>query len=628
MSDGITFWSDAMQRTLLPTTIAVAVLWLIESRATWLTPKHRSWLWRLVFIKCLFVLCLPFALPLPGFLFNTLRVDPLPGVSEVFPIAPVDASGEKMVPIAVTTTLPQIDIATRFPLSRESTTATSADDVFESAASWLFLIWAIGLIGQWILLLHRHAALRSQLRRGRSGNIPNSLRTIYRETVARMDIRHAPALQINDRFTSPALVFNGRVLLVFPSDFQQRHGNEACRAAMAHELAHHRRSDLHWNALVTLLCGVLFFFPPLWLARRRYRIAMESACDWDAISHARVAPATYARLLIELLEPPVHTTCSPAIVSMAGSEPFRSLSERLKTMNRFNGATRRSRVMHAAIMLLMLCVLVPWTHADEKYNEQITDTQSSSATVTSSSSSQSSGNGETRSTSTVTGTASGNAAGSGAAHGKATSLRMRNGKNAKSNEASSSAAANVAGQNKPANRYSNRDSQITTSDHASSTSSIQINGIKISRSVHSEDGITETKMEVVDKTQEITLRETSDAGIEVRVRDREPNADGSVNEKVYTATTWEDFRQQAPKLAIKLKRHEGLVGKVNSFIDIRNGAATAEAVAGGFTPPVGVIQLDAKEMMKAQLQQMLDQHADNPQMQKMIRKTLDGLDKD
>ncbi|WP_442511151.1 M56 family metallopeptidase [Novipirellula sp. SH528] len=630
MNDWLTVWSDAMQRTLLPMTIAVVVLWCIESFTTWLAPKHRSWLWRLTFIKCLFVFCLPIALPLPGIVGNSLHLVALPTVNKVSPTEAVTPSPDRLSSISGTETSPHFSTVAQFASSKETTSATPAFSPFANAALWLFLFWAAGLVLQLVLLLHHHAALRLQLRRGKVGNVPRPLRTNYRETADRMEVRHPPVLQLNDRFTSPALVFSGRVLLVLPADFQQRHGDAACRAAIAHELAHHRRSDLHWNALVTLVCAVLFFFPPLWLARRRYRVAVESACDWDAIGYARVDLATYARLLIELLEPPPRTSPSPAILSMAGSEPFRSLSERLKTMKRFDSSSRRARVIHAAVSLLMLCVLIPWTHADDKYNtdnKYKKDTQTSSATVTSSSSSQSLGNGDTRSTSTVTGTANGNASGAGAANGKANSNSVRNGKDAKSNQASSSAAAKVAGQNKPDRRYDKTNESTTTSNQASSTSSIQINDIKISRSVHSENGITSTKMDVIDKTQKIAVRESSDEGIEVRVRDREKNPDGSINEKVCTAKTWDELQQQAPDLVRKIKRYEKMAGNVTVSTDVRGGVATASSIADAFSHDVDVVQLDAKEMMKAQLRDMLEQHPDNPEMQKMIRKTLDSLDK-
>ncbi|GAA4470810.1 M56 family metallopeptidase [Novipirellula rosea] len=630
MNDWLTVWSDAMQRTLLPMTIAVVVLWCIESLTTWLTPKHRSWLWRLTFIKCLFVFCLPIALPLPSIVGNSLHLVSFPTVIQAAPLEAVTPSPDRLTSNTGIETSPQFSSVAQIASSQESTTETPAFFPVANTTLWLFLLWATGLVLQLVLLLHHHAALRTQLRRGKAGNIPKSLRTMYRETADRMGVRHPPVLQLNDRFTSPALVFSGRVLLVLPADFQQRHGDEACRAAIAHELAHHRRSDLHWNALVTLVCAVLFFFPPLWLARRRYRVAVESACDWDAIGYARVDLATYARLLIELLEPPPRTSPSPAILSMAGSEPFRSLSERLKTMKRFNGPSRRTRVIHTVVSLLMLCVLTPWTHADDKYkadNKYKKDTQTSSATVTSSSSSQSSGDGDTRSTSTVTGTANGNAAGSGAANGKTTSLKMRNGKEVKSNEASSSGAAKVAGQNKPDRRYDKINKSTTTSNQASSTSSIQVNDIKISRSVHSEGGVTSTKMDVIDKNQKIAVRESSDEGIEVRVRDRDKNADGSVNEKVYTAKSWDELQQQAPDLVRKIKRYEKIAGNVTAATDVRGGVATASSIADAFSHDVDVVQLDAKEMMKAQLRDMLEQHPDNPEMQKMIRKTLDSLDK-
>ncbi|GAA5504975.1 M56 family metallopeptidase [Novipirellula caenicola] len=633
MNAWLMVWSDAMQRTLLPITIAIAVLWWIESATRWLSPQQRCWLWRFSFAKCLLVLCIPFALPMPSFVSDRLHIDALSPTAKASPINRETQSDHLLMRLSVDEPLHRSVSGTETPPLPAPPTAAASLGLMSNIPTMLFSCWGIGIALQIIVFVHRHNQLQTSLRRGKVNDVSPALRMMYREITDQMGIRHPPTLQRNDRFASPALVWNGRAMLVLPADFQSRHGDEGCRAAMAHELAHHRRGDLYWNTLVTLVCSVLFFFPPLWLARRRYRIAMESTCDWDAMTYAGVKPATYARLLIELLEPPARPTPArtrPAltIVSMAGSEPFHTLSERLNTMKRFDGATRRNRGIHTAVMLLMLCVLIPWTHADDKYNKDTKATQSSSATVTSSSSSQSFGNGNTRSISSVTGSANGNASGSGAANGKASSLKMRNGNDTKANQSTSSAEATVEGQTKPANRYGSANPKTTTSNQASSTSSIQRDGVKISRSIYSENGFTQTKMDVTDKTEEFRVRESSDEGIEVRVRDRKQNPDGSLNEKVYTAKTWDELQQQAPALVRKIKRYEKMAGNLTVSTDVRDGIATASSIADAFANDINVVQLDAKEMMKAQLREMLDKHADNPQMQKMIRKTLDSLDKD
>ena len=101
---------------------------------------------------------------------------------------------------------------------------------------------------------------------------------------------------------------------------------------MAHELGHFVRRDLLWNCLASAVTTWLFFFPLAWLMNRRYRIALEMACDAFTIDRAHVDRRSYANLLVGLLDARGRWPATTTVVAMAGSGSYRSLSTRLNAM--------------------------------------------------------------------------------------------------------------------------------------------------------------------------------------------------------------------------------------------------------------------------------------------------------
>ncbi len=181
----------------------------------------------------------------------------------------------------------------------------------------------------------------------------------------------------------PLLLMGRRIELVLPSGFENKYGKNACRMALAHELAHFRRRDLYWNLLVAWVSAVFFFWPPVWLAARRYYIAMEMACDEFAIRRAGLNLHDYAQLLVRLLEPVRARPYPATVLSMAWSGTFRSLSERIRSLK---VEVRSRRPMHSFAGWLsfaaILVMLTPWGIAEEKTKKsksKSSSSQSSSA---------------------------------------------------------------------------------------------------------------------------------------------------------------------------------------------------------------------------------------------------------
>ena len=101
------------------------------------------------------------------------------------------------------------------------------------------------------------------------------------------------------------------------------------------------------------------------------------------------------------------------------------------------------------------------------------------------------------------------------------------------------------------------------------------------------------------------------------------NADGSTDEKVYTARDRDELREQSPKIVRMIKRYEKIAGDANASVHV--GGATA--ISKSKSTDGSEIDGDAPALMKKQLAKMLEQHADNPQIQEMIRKMIDDLNR-
>ncbi|QDV84771.1 hypothetical protein TBK1r_37230 [Stieleria magnilauensis] len=260
--------------------------------------------------------------------------------------------------------------------------------------------------------------------------------------------------------------------------------------------------------------------------------------------------------------------------------------------------------------------------ADQPYGDTHTPTNFSSASASSSSSSQSDSNGRTRSRSEATATATGNAASSAAANGQARSLRKQDGQAAQKNRAASSARAKAKGDAAPTDRYPNLKSPQENT-LATSTATVVKNGIKITRSIKATDEGTVTTLDVVTKTDELSVLDGRDGSIEVRVRDRNKNAAGKIDEQVYSAASRDELRKQSPKLVRKIEAFEKIAGTVRASVDPPSANAFGKTADDPLQPLEFGQAGKAKQMMKQQLENMLQQNPDNPELQKMIRKLLD-----
>lgn len=306
----------------------------------------------------------------------------------------------------------------------------------------------------------------------------------------------------------------------------------------------------------------------------------------------------------------------------------------MKRLNRWS--VRAPRIATVIAAAWVLCALTSSTEAadnnrlqfskklsaDQPYGDTTTPTNFSSASASSSSFSQIDSNGRTRSRSDATATATGNAASWAAANGQARSLRKKDGHAAQKNRAASSARAKAKGNAAPTDRYS--DSKLPPENKlATSTATVVKNGIKITRSINATDEGTVTTLDVVTKTDELSVLEGRDGSIEVRVRDRNKNAAGKVDEQVHSAASRDELRKQSPKLVRKIEAFEKIAGTVRASVDPRTATAFGKTADDPGQPLEFGQAGKAKQMMKQHLENMLQQNPDNPQLQQMIRKLIE-----
>lgn len=376
---------NALAQGLLGFTISVLIVFIIENLPLRLTANHRSWLWRAVYIKTLFWVIFPTSLI--GSLESRwiLRVPIVSSAwvpSNWFARADGLPKGKEGSQRSIVSKSTQIasDQATD---ASSKTTDTASDASFKkpsvpgrafpngisvepsirslSIQPWhAFVLWFFGATCMASVIVYRSWKTIRILQRSTHG-APSHLMALSEQIAKSLGIRQMPLIQLSSAASVPMLVYSGAMRLVLPSDFESRFGAEGCRMGIAHELAHYKRCDLWWNLLPSFVSIVLFFWPPAWLAARRYYLAMELACDELAIRAAKLEHTAYAGLLVRLQEDQARHPMPAHALSMARSGGFRTLSERIRFL-KFDlyGSRYRRAISTLMTMATLGLIVMPW----------------------------------------------------------------------------------------------------------------------------------------------------------------------------------------------------------------------------------------------------------------------------
>jgi TonB family protein len=151
----------------------------------------------------------------------------------------------------------------------------------------------------------------------------------------------------------PAVVWalpHSRILL--PADFMQRFGDTAtCELILNHELTHAHRGDAWWSLAMEIASALLWFHPLVWMARSRFRLDQELACDAASLRALPGHATHYARTLLDSV------AVQPALALIPWlTEP--QLKERIAMIARMPVGALRRRFGFVAVAALLACGLL------------------------------------------------------------------------------------------------------------------------------------------------------------------------------------------------------------------------------------------------------------------------------
>lgn len=203
---------------------------------------------------------------------------------------------------------------------------------------WLLAVWLMGAAGALLRLAVHYVRLLRGLR-----HAPHTWARMLAEAAPNLDPRR---VRVHD--AGPA-VFCAlrRSLILLPADFAERFDNAATRElVLRHELTHVRRGDALWTLAMEVASALLWFHPLAWIARPRFRLDQELACDAASLRALPERHAGYARALIDS----VAVQPVPALIPWL-AEP--QLKERIAMISRIPPGALRRRAGFLAIAALL-----------------------------------------------------------------------------------------------------------------------------------------------------------------------------------------------------------------------------------------------------------------------------------
>lgn len=599
----MTDWFDILVwRIMLPFTLATVLVGLIEVLPIRLAAVHRSWLWRAVYVKTIAAVFIPSTAML------TLTMPAWVGIGERSAASLVEERGVNGS--AAASVVERVGGANVMG----SGTAPEADRLMADSgpkktieSRWRDWGWAMGgwyLFGAWLtgvwllslLFVYRYAQLVVLLFQG-SGNASLELMQLVSATSRQLGVRKPGAVILSPGVSGPMLMFAGRTTLVLPQDFEDRYGAEGCRMAIAHELAHHRRGDLWWNMVTAVVSIALFFWPPAWIAARRYYLAMEMACDNEAIRRARLSLVDYAELLVRLLDDRRDRGIGAVSLSMAWSGSFRALSERIRFMKVDVQNFRVRQNLSLAMSLLVLGLMaVPVTFGQEKEESSKSKSKGSAQLDNSPKSvdKQDEKKSNTKTSSSAFSSGGGFSFGSsggqggtffrgGSAGGAGGMARGGGGVIVGGSATASSGSPEEMPQNSsPGYRSGSTGSRSSGTRSGGSMSAggvISSNGVTVSQNVEDIDGVSVKTTSIKDKKTDVTIVENETDGITVTIRTPVKGKEDKV--KTFKAESVEELKKSSAEAYRWYKKYaSGPAGSVS--IQNGDGNAMAGGNAGGF----------------------------------------------
>ena len=368
-------WAAWLWRVSWQSAIVIAIAWLIVLALRRTSPRVRSWVWRIAYLKILVLTVWT----------TPLRVAILPPSANDSPAIADRATPQMNGPqlnkaATVGRAKPHTDIAST-PFSRDAQAApaersrsaeppaiatvdTNIAEISQSAhplawQSCLLFVWLLGLAVVLVLLI-REVIGAVQLRRSVKTVQSAELAELLSEVRRQLRVRRAVRLGESPLAGAPLLVKFASPAIVFPDGMLSELDSRELRLALAHELAHLKRHDLAWNALAAIINVLLYFHPLAWLAHRCTRQEQELACDELVITSLGIEREVYGEMLLKIVRRLGRAfPTGMAVVGMASG--YQTLSQRIEAIRRFSPLTRRQSILAAcAFAPVALLSILPW----------------------------------------------------------------------------------------------------------------------------------------------------------------------------------------------------------------------------------------------------------------------------
>ena len=349
-------WSVAMWRACWQGTLVLLLVFGICRAFPKIPARFQCCLWRLAYLKLLLAFLwagiiplavLPERPSLPAHVIHILNSPsehkasintPSPTSSSLRDASEIDLDTQPVSPV-----VPQSPLSAQTHLPRVALPA------------YLLLLWFIGitwggyrLFQAWKHVLHLRDTAQPVID-------ASEAHTALADTCMAFRLQHVPTL-MTGQVDTPVLVGGTKPCILLPQSFLDL-DSSSLRLMLAHEVAHHKRSDLLWGWLTVAVEVIFFFHPLVWLLRREARLTQEMACDALAI-HLLSTPATeYGTMLLNLIQGmnPRKTD----VFSMGISESGQQLKRRIIAL-RWATVSKRLLFTSIGIIAFFLLCLLPW----------------------------------------------------------------------------------------------------------------------------------------------------------------------------------------------------------------------------------------------------------------------------
>ena len=322
--------------------VALGLQWILVNRVP---ARWRVWIWRAALLHTVLTLAplTPISLAVLAPATRAAEVESAPVIAApAMPISPIDSQAPTIIEAPIVAA-PEVQA----PVIETRKVASAPPVAPAIRWSWREVFTAIYLLGLGVqLLLLARGAVR--VRRVLANSTPVESAQLP-AIAARLRIRKIPRVR-QSASGAPFLTGVWRPTIVLPHGLDEAH----IEAVLAHELAHLKRRDLAWNALLWLAQTLLWFHPLSFVARRFHALEVESACDELTLQLTQIAPKTYGALLIQSMNK--HNSPLTADVS----DGFFALKTRLRRLGRApQNPRKRTRVLFTAALIISFAAVVP-----------------------------------------------------------------------------------------------------------------------------------------------------------------------------------------------------------------------------------------------------------------------------